>query len=285
MSRQPDDTMSLAETQLYANGGDTMVDLSSQTDAKDEPPNTPICGKCQLPVTLENTVLKSLNQKSVTCKACHASSTMMSRHFTSMPPAWDQLSDEERVNFFRSIISKKETASGHLKYKVLRNELKDVLVKKTVEEKKRGYTGEFLPLETYRLRGFDVKKIEELAQKEVHPILGDTYRIDIKRFSEDFIEQSIEESLTQVEKTVKRNQLPEHMRPQPKKKAKAAPKKKGQGKDPEGEAVEEEKEKDEEEENKPAPDPVFVDLMAMESDSDVEVTCQFIFTGLVITCL
>ena len=179
----------------------------------------------------------------------------------------------------------KETASGHLKYKVLRNELKDVLVKKTVEEKKRGYTGEFLPLETYRLRGFDVKKIEELAQKEVHPILGDTYRIDIKRFSEDFIEQSIEESLTQVEKTVKRNQLPEHMRPQPKKKAKAAPKKKGQGKDPEGEAVEEEKEKDEEEENKPAPDPVFVDLMAMESDSDVEVTCQFIFTGLVITCL
>eukprot|EP00913_Durusdinium_trenchii_P034534 g32307.t1 len=202
-----------------------MIDLSSQmvegNERDDDASKALLCGKCKLPVSLENTVMKSLNQKSVTCKGCHAASVMMSRHFKTMPPAWDSLTDTERVNFFRAILAKKDTEEGPLKFKVLRTELKDVLVRKTVTENKRSVSGEFLPLETYRLRGFDTQRIQDLAEKEVHPILGDTYRVDIKTLSEAFIEQDIEESLTQVEKSVKRNHLPEHMRPQPKKKAKA----------------------------------------------------------------
>lgn len=268
MSRQPEDSIDTAETQAYGNGGQTMIDLSSQmvegNERDDDASKALLCGKCKLPVSLENTVMKSLNQKSVTCKGCHAASVMMSRHFKTMPPAWDSLTDTERVNFFRAILAKKDTEEGPLKFKVLRTELKDVLVRKTVTENKRSVSGEFLPLETYRLRGFDTQRIQDLAEKEVHPILGDTYRVDIKTLSEAFIEQDIEESLTQVEKSVKRNHLPEHMRPQPKKKAKA----KKTGKE-----TQEDEGNVEEEGDKKDPDPIFVDLMDMESDSDIEVTC------------
>ena len=273
--------MDMAATQAYVEAGETLVeDISSQvpdqlTDDtnKTEDDARPTCGKCQLPVSLENTVFKSLNQKNIVCKGCHAASVMMSRHFTSMPKAWQKLTDEEQVNFFRRVLSKKQGEDGPLRFKVLRTELKDVLVKKTVEEKKKGFNGEFLPLETYRLRGFNCDKIEKLAEKEEHPILGDTYRIDIKHISEDFIEQDIEESLTEVEKHVKRTHRPEHM--QPKKKAKAAPKRKGKGRGKgQNEDIDDQDEEPKEEEIPPTqPDPVFVDLLDLESDSEVEVTC------------
>ena len=277
----------MADTQPYGEGGDTLTEepesqvekaIENEMQAAEDKMAT--CGKCKMPVSLENTVFKSLAQKSVTCKGCHSVSVMMSRHFTSMPPAWQSLTDEEQVNFFRRVLAKKQSEDGPLRFKILRTELKDVLIKKTVDEKRKGFNGEFLPLETYRLRGFNVAKIEELAEKEDHPILGPTFRVDIKHIGQDFIEQSVEEALTVVEKQVKRNHRPEHMRPQKKAKAKPAPKRKGKGKGKGDQDEDDQDKQPKEEEEIPAtqPDPVFIDLMELESDSDLEVTCHLIFS-------
>ena len=132
-----------------------------------------MCPKCQLPINAENSVAKYIakgdsSQSSFLCKSCHSTDVMCSRHFSEMPSGWNNLSDEEQVSFYRRVLAEKQR--GPLRFKVLRTELKDTLVKKKIEETRKGSKGKFEPLETYRLRGYDIEKIQELAEMETHPI-------------------------------------------------------------------------------------------------------------------
>lgn len=215
------------------------------------------CSKCHFAITPENMVAKSVRSQVLLRKGCHSTSVMMSRHFDEMPAAWDRFDEQEQVDFYRKILTKKN--EGPLRFKVLRTELRDSLVKKVMEEKKKGFVGKFLPLESYRLQGFDCKRIEDMAERQEHPILGTTFRVDIHHISQDTIEQDVEESIRSVDKRVKRERLPQEP------KAKAA--KKGKKKNAD------EKENNEDDPIPPAQkDPILVDLMEMDEDSDIEVT-------------
>ena len=199
------------------------------------------------------------------CKGCHATDVMIGRHFGKLPSVWDRLTEEEQVQFYRQVLTRKE--AGPLRFKTLRTDLKEALVRRSIEETRTGWKGQYEPLEAYRLRGYDTEKIKNLADKQVHPILGDTYRVDINTFSRESIEQDIEELLNQVDKKVQRSKMPNHMREKPKAKAKGKNKK---GKTNEPEVDEEQKE---DEAPPQEPDPVFVDLACMESDDEVVVSC------------
>lgn len=234
-----------------------------------------MCPKCQLPINAENSVAKYIakgdsSQSSFLCKSCHSTDVMCSRHFSEMPSGWNNLSDEEQVSFYRRVLAEKQR--GPLRFKVLRTELKDTLVKKKIEETRKGSKGKFEPLETYRLRGYDIEKIQELAEMETHPILGPTYRVDINHVCTESIEQTVEEAINAVDRKVLREKLPEHMIPKPK--PKPAPTKKGRGKgkgEPEEHNEDEKKEEAVEEAVEIPPDPIFVDLMDMDSCSDAEI--------------
>ena len=77
--------------------------------------------------------------------------------------------------------------------------LKRHLVEEARREVRDGWRGEFLPLSVWELKGFDVDLILQRAQKEEHPVLGDTYRLDLHSVSDDFLHATAEKRLTELE--------------------------------------------------------------------------------------
>ncbi|CAK9083975.1 unnamed protein product, partial [Durusdinium trenchii] len=169
----------------------------------------PRCQKCDTPVEADQMVLKHLTKgprNKVLCKSCRAVQTMMARSFDGMPAGWDTLSHEESVNFYKAMLEKK--GDGPLRFQLLRAEMKACLVHRHMEETKRGFNGEFHPLGYWQQRGYDVTKIEALAESMEHPVLGRTYRVDIFHVSTDTIFQKVEEALQLVDKAAKRKRIP-----------------------------------------------------------------------------
>ncbi|CAK8986046.1 Uncharacterized protein SCF082_LOCUS385 [Durusdinium trenchii] len=190
----------------------------------------PRCQKCDTPVEADQMVLKHLTKgprNKVLCKSCRAVQTMMARSFDGMPAGWDTLSHEESVNFYKAMLEKK--GDGPLRFQLLRAEMKACLVHRHMEETKRGFNGEFHPLGYWQQRGYDVTKIEALAESMEHPVLGRTYRVDIFHVSTDTIFQKVEEALQLVDKAAKRKRIP---------KAKAKSNKRNKGNEPEEPAEE-----------------------------------------------
>ena len=209
----------------------------------------PRCQKCDTPVEADQMVLKHLTKgprNKVLCKSCHAVQTMMARSFDGMPAGWDTLSHEESVNFYKAMLEKK--GDGPLRFQLLRVEMKACLVHRHMEETKRGFNGEFHPLGYWQQRGYDVTKIEALAESMEHPVLGRTYRVDIFHVSTDTIFQKVEEALQLVDKAATRKRIP-----------KAKSNKRNKGNEPEEPAEEVPVDQD------------LVDLVDLESEDEVEV--------------
>eukprot|EP00913_Durusdinium_trenchii_P020642 g19386.t1 len=156
----------------------------------------PRCQKCDTVVSADDIVVKHVTkgvQKKVLCKSCHAVQTMMARSFEEMPAGWDDLSHEDSVEFYKTMLQKK--AEGPLRFQVLRAEMKAVLINRTLQETKKGFNGEFQPLSFWSQRGYDTQRIQEKAEKMDLDVLGPTYRVDIFHVSSETIKQRVEEAL------------------------------------------------------------------------------------------
>lgn len=210
----------------------------------------PKCIKCQSPLLPDQMVLKHLSfgpHKRPLCKSCHSVSCMIQRNFDGMPDGWECLSTEETVDFYKKMLQHKN--EGPLRFAALRTEIKNTLVSRQLEETRRGYQGEFHPLSYWEKKGYDTDMIKLKAEKMIHPVLGDCFRVDIFHVSSESIAQKVEEAIRCVDRTVKRKRIP-------KAKAKgSAKKKKGEKED-----VEEPAEVDQD----------LVDLIDLESDVSVE---------------
>lgn len=214
----------------------------------------PRCQKCDTVVSADDIVVKHVTkgvQKKVLCKSCHAVQTMMARSFEEMPAGWDDLSHEDSVEFYKTMLQKK--AEGPLRFQVLRAEMKAVLINRTLQETKKGFNGEFQPLSFWSQRGYDTQRIQEKAEKMDHDVLGPTYRVDIFHVSSETIKQRVEEALLKVDKTVKRKRIP---------KAKANNKRRKKGENKENEPIE----------NIEPVDPDLMDLVDLESDDSCVVS-------------
>ena len=81
-----------------------------------------------------------------------------------------------------------------------------LLTQKMVESAARidttGERGEYQPLSYWELKGYDVDRIKALAKHKLHPILGDTYKIDISHEDTEFQRKLQEERLHNMETAV-----------------------------------------------------------------------------------
>ena len=88
------------------------------------------------------------------------------------PPAFEELSDEQKASFWKSAADKSGEELTHV--------AKRFLTRKHVQGDSWGLLGTFQPLSWYKTNGYDTDRIENLTpeeDKEWHDILGMTYRV------------------------------------------------------------------------------------------------------------
>lgn len=221
----------------------------------------PTCSKCMRGVPLDEISSKvSLAGKgSVICKSCHNVTTMLHKHFESMPDECNLMHQGGQVSFFQKCLEKRSSDNQVLKFSNLRTLLKQSLVTKVMSTTTKSSKGSFQPLSYWERKGYDVKLIKEKAENMDHPVLGTTYRLDIFHLSYERAEQQIEETLLSLDRTLKRKSLKEP-------KVKPAAKKSKGDKDaaPAEEPVEDPAEKEKKEETKA----VLLNLVDLDSDSE-----------------
>lgn len=164
----------------------------------------------------------SLNaQKRPLCKSCHSVTMMLQRNFDGMPDGWENLSNEDTIEFYKKMLAHK--TDGPLRFQALRTEIKNLLISRQLDETRHGFNGQFHPLSYWEKQGYDVDMIKNKAEQMDHPVLGKTYRVDIFHVSHEHIAQKVEEAIRQVDKTVKRKKIPKAKAKNSAKKSKGEP--------------------------------------------------------------
>lgn len=166
-----------------------------------------LCNKCQYPVDVMDMSART-HANYVVCKNCHNVDTMLRKHLVQLPQQWDLMNSQEQTTFFQNCLKLKDE-SGVLRFKNVRSELKNALVTKSMEIFSRGAKGEFQPLSYWAKQGYDCDLIQKKAPKMEHPVLGDTYRVDIFVVSTERVNQEIEETLVNCTRQVKRKSAAE----------------------------------------------------------------------------
>lgn len=132
-----------------------------------------------------------------TCRSCHAVCSQLQRRGVDIK---EVLSESAAVTFF--VDAKNERANGmegRLCYAQSRALLLQKMSESTTHLEKHGSEGAFQPLSHWMLQGYDCDRIEKMAERREHPILGPTYRVDIDKMSTEQIRSITEERLLNIE--------------------------------------------------------------------------------------
>ena len=185
-----------------------LAEAEPQETDKAAQPVQVTCRRCATVVDRENCVENPKFRMELrwTCRSCHACHTTLQRHGIEMKSL---LNEEETVAFFAEAKAVRDnSADKRLSYSQARGVLKQAMIESSSREDREGDFGEFQPLSFWELRGYNVANIEQLAEKRSHPILGDTYRVDITKKSTEFIAKLTEERIVRMESDFRQRQQP-----------------------------------------------------------------------------
>jgi hypothetical protein len=105
---------------------------------------------------------------------------------------WEAVSAEDQVRFWQ------DGARGKGKIEA---SLVSTIKRTVISQKSASLAGDFLPLSVYAQKGFDTTMIEQLCapeDRDVHPILGPVFKVNIRRESDSTIENSVREQLCEL---------------------------------------------------------------------------------------
>ena len=135
--------------------------------------NDVFCSNCGQQVCLVKCRLLSKKAGTWRCDNCHTKITQLYRGFGEWPvKEFAGLPEEEQRTFFKGL----STSTGVDAI----NKVKELISKTEQHERFYECGGEFLPLGVWRTRGYDEDAIEAKSaddDKQVHPVLGLTYRV------------------------------------------------------------------------------------------------------------
>jgi DNA-directed RNA polymerase subunit RPC12/RpoP len=135
----------------------------------------PVCSRCGYEVDPFRAQIKSKSagNPSYVCNTCNSKATMLSRSTQWPVPEFQELSNEEKQDFWR----KCATTSGAV---ALKGALVNAITHSQVNRVSAKLGGEYLPLSVYQQKGFDIKEIEaKCTDTMTHPIFGTVYRVQI----------------------------------------------------------------------------------------------------------
>ena len=167
---------------------------------------TVTCRRCTLEVQKGEAICTPKFREDLrwTCKSCHAVKGQLTRHGIELSSC---LSEDDIVVFYQDARAERLNSVDHrLSYSQARGVLKKSMIVSSSRVDKEGERGEYHPLSYWELQGYNTARIEELADSRTHPILGETYRVDITSKSTEFITKVVEERLLRMESELQQRQ-------------------------------------------------------------------------------
>jgi len=124
------------------------------------------------------------------CKSCRSKRVLLTRMFGNWPIAqFNSLDKELQTQFWQT---NPETSAR----KDLFITLTKTVTTAKIQYLDKGEKGKYLPLSAYAAKGFNTEDIQEKCTDfEDHPILGMTYKVDIKCESKGEIEETVRKEL------------------------------------------------------------------------------------------
>eukprot|EP00435_Cladocopium_sp_Y103_P020390 s2238_g5.t1 len=170
-------------------------------------PEKATCAKCRVAHPCADMIKRPSARVDLrhVCKSCNALNVQLSRKGLVLQ---NLLSEAHVVNFYANAAAERaDCEDGRLSFGRSRGILKRLMVEEARRERRDGHHGTFEPLSVYELRGYDTDLIKNGCEKETHPVLGDTYRLDLHSVSDDFFWASVERRLCQLEHEAKQKKL------------------------------------------------------------------------------
>ena len=180
---------------------DSIVALSNVATER----GSPHCSKCGKEVDPMRAQVKSKQCEFDACKwicrECNCVVTNFSRNMTWPPAQFASMTEAEQRKFF---CDSHETRVGNSRfnYSRLRACLCHTLTKQIVKTREAAVQGSFMPLSWYAAKGCtpeQLRSIEDHGESEVHPILGMTYRVPIKKITVSVASQEVEAIVAKAE--------------------------------------------------------------------------------------
>ena len=135
-----------------------------------------------------------------TCTQCGSANRQIRRHLGDSPEQVCSFSEEDTIDFYRSLHEKKNSTSGPLLWKTVRAALLTCAVTRHITRAKSLLTGEYLPLSVWTSRGWEADVVEK-QEKEWREDLGVwTYRVHIKALSWEETHERMEETILRHER-------------------------------------------------------------------------------------
>ena len=196
----PAETLAVAETQ-------EAVPQQEPATLAPVPAEQATCAKCQQQGNAGDMKYRASYRPELryTCKNCMALETQLNRH--GLQPQ-KLLSEQDCIAFFQQAsLEKKNAEENRLCFSRARALLKQSMV----TESKRIWTdtqgGEYQPLSFWELRGYNTQSIMDNAPKELHPILGETYKVEIHAERTELVEAEVESRIAAMEHDARQRAL------------------------------------------------------------------------------
>lgn len=168
---------------------------------------TRICKQCGVAYPLLDMVER--NPEQFVCKGCHCISTTLRRHLAWPPREFQSLSLEEQQNFWLEAARTKAAGDSMFRYERIRDVLRQRLVTRKINASKREVGGTYRPLSVLKKKGYILPEgFEATAPREWSEGLNDwTYLLAEITVNEGEVKESIEETLLECERQVKKRKV------------------------------------------------------------------------------
>ncbi len=172
--------------------------------------DSPKCLKCGSEVDAFKTALKNKRAAAppqFICRICNNVSTMNSRYIGKFDN-FDAMTAEEQKDFYLDCQQLAEQApNGRLQWSAVKQLLLSHLVKSVSRRRSIRLSGDYLPLSVWEKRGFDPEAIRQKGLHLAHPILGDTYRVDLLSVDEEKVWTEMRDTINTAQHKMRKRKL------------------------------------------------------------------------------
>ena len=187
------DMLAAFDAEERANQRDELLSPSKRVIGKK--PSPPIaqltCAKCKLIKDAESSACGSASREFI-CKACNTKRSTLSQLFGKWPVEhFASLPEDHQIAFWRAETRGKQQIKDALAEQVTEH-------RETVEKTTTG--GTYLPMSVLEKQGFDPEAVALCEDKEDHPLLGETFNLNLKQTSREEIKKQVWDDLFDVQK-------------------------------------------------------------------------------------
>ena len=165
------------------------------------------CKQCGVSCAVLDMVERNPNQ--LWCKSCNCITTTLRRHLAWPPQGFTSLSLQEQQGFWQDAAKTKQEGDNFFRYDRIRDVLRQRLVTRKINQSKREVGGKYRPLDVLKRKGYPIPpNFEATVPREWNESLQTwCYLLAEVSVNESQVNETIEETLLEAERLVKKKKL------------------------------------------------------------------------------